>query len=126
MLSALRLVPCPAAQSTTLLSNSSVLTCKGIPLYLGSRANASLPCSPVSTFSSSGVKPEGLPTYHGGRLSLASDFRPTRSSFTRLEESVDTKDAVNNLGSFQFTPLYPPGQLVMPACVAMFRPRSHV
>src|SRR2546428_9347046 len=96
-----------------------------MPLYFGRSWNATFPCSPFSTFSSSGVNPEGLPTYHGGRLSLASDFRPTRSSFTRLEESVDTKDAVNNLGSFQFTPLYPPGQLVMPACVAMVRPLSH-
>src|SRR5437867_13254800 len=102
MLSALRLVPCPAAQSTTLLSNRVVLTCRGIPLYLGSSANASLPCSPVSTFSSSGVNPEGRPTYHGGRLSLASDFRPTRSSLTILLDSVDTKDKVPNLGSFQF------------------------
>src|SRR5438034_5490821 len=115
MLSALRLVPCPAAQSTTLLSNRVVLTCRGIPLYLGSRANASLPCSPVSTFSSSGVKPEGLPTYQGARLIFASDLRPTRSSFTRVEDSVDTKEVVRSLGSFQFTPLYPPGQLVTPA-----------
>src|SRR5437867_8436828 len=105
MLSALRLVPCPAAQSTTLLSNSSVLTCKGIPLYLGSRANASLPCSPVSTFSSSGVKPEGRPTYQGARLSFASVFQPTRSSFTTVGDTVDTRDVVNTLGSFQFTPL---------------------
>src|SRR5919108_2623292 len=126
MLSALRVVPCPAVQSTRLLGKSVVTTWRGIPLYLGSRLNASFPCSPVSTFSSSGVNPEGLPTYHGARLSFASDFRPTRSSFTRFADSVETKDVVSSLGSFQFTPLYPPGQLVTPACVAMFRPRSQV
>src|SRR2546422_8744681 len=99
---------------------SSMIGVYGTPLFFGTSLNASAPSGPVSSLSLF------LPTYIGAQLNCRPTFLATRSSFTRVDDSVDTSDPVYIFGQRLLRPLKPSGHCMMPAWKVLSMLRSYV
>src|SRR5436853_5111537 len=82
-----------------LFGNSVVAAWNGIPIFTGKSFNASFPFAPGSPSLS-----PGLPTYHGAQLDVRVFLEPKRSSFTSVDETVDTSENAYKLGQRSFSP----------------------